>query len=228
MSFHPLMDYGAGHHKSERAVPEDGPPFAFTPERRAELEKRAAQYPPEHRRSAMLAALYLAQEQQGWISGNAMAHVAEAIGCTRAEVEENVAFYTMFYRKPIGKYVVQVCRTLSCALNGAERLTQAFCEKLNVKTGEMDASGEFTVNEVECLGACDRAPVVMVNDDWHEHARPEDAGALIDAIRAKGGAALSGCYLDIEKKRTAGADPALHARTGSYGEAQPPTRKNQA
>ena len=225
MSFHPLMDYGAGHHKSERVVPDDGPPFVFTPERRAELEKRAAQYPPEHRRSAMLAALYLAQEQQGWISGNAMAHVAEAIGCTRAEVEENVAFYTMFYRKPIGKYVVQVCRTLSCALNGAEKVTQAFCEKLNVKTGENDASGEFTVNEVECLGACDRAPVVMVNDDWHEHARPEDAGALIDAIRAKGGAALTGGYLDIEQRLTAGADPALHARSGAYGTAEPPNAK---
>jgi NADH-quinone oxidoreductase subunit E len=223
MSFHPLMDYGAAHHKSERVIPEDGPPFTFTPERRAELETRAAQYPPEQRRSAMLAALYLGQEQQGYISGNVMAHVAEVIGCTRAEVEENVAFYTMFYRRPVGKYVVQVCRTLSCALMGAERLTEAFCAKLHVKTGEIDASGDFTVNEVECLGACDRAPVVMVNDDWHERARPEDAGALIDAIRERGGAALSGCYLDIEKKLTAGADSALHARTGSGGT---PERRN--
>ena len=211
------MDYGAGHHKSERAVPADGPPFVFTPERRAAFEQIAAQYPPEHRRSAMLAALHLAQEQQGWITGNAMAHVAEVIGCSRAEVEENVAFYTMFYTRPVGRHVVQVCRTLSCALLGAERVTAAFCEKLQVKPGEVDATGNFTVIEVECLGACDRAPVVMVNDDWHEQARPEDAGALIDAIRQKGGAALTGCYLDIEKKLTAGADPALHARTASGG-----------
>jgi NADH-quinone oxidoreductase subunit E len=214
VSFHPLMDYGAGHHKSARAVPDDGPAFAFTPERRAALEKIAAQYPPEFRRSAMLAALYLAQEQQGWITGNAMAHVAEVIGCSRAEVEENVAFYTMFYTRPVGRNVLQVCRTLSCALNGAERVTAALCEKLNVKPGEIDASGDFTVIEVECLGACDRAPVVMVNDDWHENARPEDAGALIEGIRQKGGAALSGCYLDIEKKLTAGADPELHKRGG--------------
>jgi len=215
MSFHPLMDYGAGHHKSERTLPEDGPAFTFTPERRERLEKIAAQYPPEHRKSAMLAALYLAQEQQGYITGNAIAHVAEAIGCSRAEVEENVAFYTMFYTKPVGRYVLQVCRTLSCALNGAERVTQNLCEKLQVKPGEIDASGDFTVIEVECLGACDRAPVVMVNDDWSERVRPEDAGTFVDAVRQKGGAALTGCHLDTEKQLTAGSDPALHARAGA-------------
>ncbi|MDQ3068743.1 MAG: NAD(P)H-dependent oxidoreductase subunit E [Acidobacteriota bacterium] len=217
MSFHPLMDYGAGHHKSERAVPEDGPAFVFTPERRAELETRAAQYPPEHRRSAMLAALYLAQEQQGHLTGNAMAHVAEVIGCSRAEVEENVAFYTMFYTRPVGKYMVQVCRTLSCALMGAGRVTEALCETLGVKPGETDATGDFTVIEVECLGACDRAPVVMVNDDWHERMQPGDAGAFVDGLRAKGAASLTGCYLDIEKRLTSGADPALHARSGRPG-----------
>ena len=89
-----------------------------------------------------------------------------------------------------------------------------------MKPGEIDATGDFTVIEVECLGACDRAPVVMVNDDWHEHARLEDAGALVDAIREKGGAALTGCYLDIEKKLTAGADPALHARAGASASAK--------
>ena len=214
MSFHPVMDYGAGHHRSARHVPEDGPAFTFTPERRERLEKIAAQYPPEHRRSAVLAALYLAQEQQGHLTGNAIAHVAEAIGCSRAEVEENVAFYTMFYTRPVGKYVLQVCRTLSCALMGAERVTQALCEKLKVGPGEIDASGDFTIIEVECLGACDRAPVLAVNDDWHERVRPEDCGALVDAIRQKGGAALTGCYLDIEKTLTAGADPELHARSG--------------
>jgi NADH-quinone oxidoreductase E subunit len=228
VSFHPLMDYGAGHHKSERTLPEDGPAFAFTAERRAAFEKIAAQYPPEFRKSAMLAALYLAQEQQGYITGNAMAHVAEVVGCTRAEVEENVAFYTMFYTRPMGRNVVQVCRTLSCALNGAERLTEALCDKLNVKPGEMDATGDFTVIEVECLGACDRAPVVMVNDDWHERARPEDAAALVDGIRQKGGAALTGCYLDIEKKLTAGADAALHSRAGASASAKASADKGSA
>src|SRR5688500_4024465 len=95
------------------------------------------------------------------------------------------------------------------------RATDALCAGGTVKPGEVAAAGAFTVVEVGCLGACDRPPVMMVNDEWHERARLEDAGALVDAIRANGGAALTGCYLDIEKKLTAGADPALHARAGS-------------
>src|SRR5688500_20348702 len=106
----------------------------------------------------------------------------------------------MFDRKPIGKYVVQVCRTLSCALNGAEKVTRAFCDKLNVKTGEIDASGDFTVNEVECLGACDRAPVVMVNDDWHERLAPGQVAQFVDDIKTRGRAAFTGCFLHVEKK----------------------------
>ena len=97
-----------------------------------------------------------------------MRHVAEAIGCTPADVEDVVTFYTMFYTRPVGRYVLQVCRTLSCALMGAERVTEELSAALGVKAGETDAAGEFTLLEVECLGACDRAPVVGVNDHWHE------------------------------------------------------------
>src|SRR5678815_5293347 len=82
MSFHPKMDYGRGHHQSARALPEEGAPFTYTPERRAELEKICARYPADQRKSAILAALYLAQHQQGYLTRNAMRHVAEAIGCT--------------------------------------------------------------------------------------------------------------------------------------------------
>jgi len=111
-----------------------------------------------------------------------------------------VSFYTMFYTRPVGKFVVQVCRTLSCALNGAERVTEALSAKLGIATGQTDSSGTFTLVEVECLGACDRAPVVMVNDAWHECLKPEDASRLIDDLRARGEAALSGCHHVIETK----------------------------
>jgi NADH:ubiquinone oxidoreductase subunit E len=105
----------------------------------------------------------------------------------------------MFNREPVGKYVLQVCRTLSCALLGAERVTEALSEKLGIKLGETDASGMFTLLEFECLGACDRAPVVMVNNElWHEVLAPEDAGKLVDDIRTKGDAAFSGCHLKVE------------------------------
>jgi NADH-quinone oxidoreductase subunit E len=194
------MDYGRGRHQSARTLPEEGPAFVYTAENRAALEAICARYPPEHRKSAILAALYLAQHQQGFITRNAMRHVAEAIGCTPAEVEDVVSFYTMFYTRPVGRYVLQVCRTLSCALMGAERVTEELERALGIARGETDAAGEFTLHEVECLGACDRAPVVGVNDEWHECQRAEDAKALVDGLRSRGTAALTGCHLMVEKK----------------------------
>ena len=201
MTFHPNMPYDTGLHTSERRLPEPGEPFAFTADNQARLEEIARRYPPERRRSALLPALYLVQRQQGYVSGNAMVVVAEAIGVTPAEVEDVVSYYAMFYSQPVGKYVLQVCRTLSCALNGAERVTEALSAKLGIKPGETDPTGMFTLIEVECLGACDRAPVVMVNDDWHECLKPGDAAKLVDDLRAKGPDAVTGCHLCVEKKR---------------------------
>ena len=200
MSFHPKMSYDAAFHKSARTLEDEGPPFEYTPENRARFEEIAKRYPPERRRSAVLPALYLAQDQQGYITANAIRHVADVLGITRADVEDVVSFYTMFYTKPVGRFVLQVCRTLSCALNGAERVTEALVDTLHIRPGETDASGTFTLIEVECLGACDRAPVVMVNDAWHECLRPEDAPKLIENLRTRGEAALSGCHHVVEKR----------------------------
>jgi len=191
------MDYGRGRHQSARALPDEGPAFAYTAERREKLEEICARYPVERRKSAILAALYLAQAQQGHITRNAMRHVAEVIGCTAAEVEDVVTYYTMFYTRPVGTYVLNVCRTLSCALMGAERVTEEIVEALGIKPGETDPSGTFTLIEVECLGACDRAPVVGVNDHWHECQQPEAVRELIEGLRAKGAGALTGCHLKV-------------------------------
>ena len=199
MSFHPKMSYDAAFHKSARTLEDEGPPFEYTPENRARFEEIAKHYPPERRRSAVLPALYLAQLQQGYITANAIRHVADVLGITRADVEDVVSFYTMFYTKPVGRFVLQVCRTLSCALNGAERVTEALVDTLHIRPGETDASGTFTLIEVECLGACDRAPVVMVNDAWHECLKPEDASKLVEDLRTRGEAALSGCHCVVEK-----------------------------
>jgi len=106
----------------------------------------------------------------------------------------------MFFKAPVGKYVLQVCRTLSCALAGAERVTESLSEKLGIKVGETDASGMFTLLEFECLGACDRAPVVMVNNEhWHERATPETCAKLVDDLKVRGTSALSGCHLQVER-----------------------------
>lgn len=201
MSFHPLMVYEPGRfQRSERKLLEEGPAFTLTPERRAELDQLLTKYPPDRKRSAVLAALYLVQDQQGYLTANAIRHVAPILDLTPAEVEDVASYYVMFFKEKVGKYVLQVCRTLSCALAGAERVTEALSEKLGIAPGETDASGMFTLLEFECLGACDRAPVVMMNNEhWHERATPESCVKLVDDIRNRGEAALSGCHLRIEK-----------------------------
>jgi NADH-quinone oxidoreductase E subunit len=200
VSFHAKMDYApAKFHKSERKLAEPGEPFTWTPDNQAKFDEVVKRYPPERRKSAILYALYLVQNQQGYVSRAGMRLVAQQIGCTPAEVEDVVSYYTMFYTKPVGKYVLNVCRTLSCALRGAERVTEELSAKLGIHPGQIDSSNTFTLMEVECLGACDRAPVVMVNDDWHEALSPERVGQFVDDLRAKGYAALTGCHLKVER-----------------------------
>ena len=199
MSFHPRIEY-ATFHRSERKLAELGEEFSYTPERQAKFDELVTHYPPEQRKSAILYALFLVQQQQGYVSGASMRFVAQQIRCTPAEVEDVVSYYTMFYTKPVGKYVLNVCRTLSCALLGAERVTEELSAKLGIRPGETTPDGMFTLMEVECLGACDRAPVVMVNDDWHERLAPEQAAAFVDDIRKRGRTAFTGCHLHVEKK----------------------------
>jgi NADH-quinone oxidoreductase subunit E len=201
VSFHPQMSYDAGFHKSARTLTDPGPPFEYTPQNRARFDQFVLRYPPERRRSAVLPALYLVQYQQGHITANAMRYVAGLLGITPADVEDVVSYYTMFHTKRVGRFVLNVCRTLSCAVNGAERVTDAICETLAIKVGETDATGTFTLIEVECLGACDRAPVVLVNDSWHERLDPDGVPRLLDDLRARGEAALSGCHHVVEGKQ---------------------------
>ena len=200
MSFHPHIEY-ATFHRSERKLAEPGEPFRYTPENQRKFDENVTRYPPEERKSAILYALYLVQYQQGYISGASMRFVAEQIRCTAAEVEDVVSYYTMFYTKPVGKWVINVCRTLSCALLGAERVTEELSAKLGVHPGQTTADGTFTLMEVECLGACDRAPVLMINDRyWQEQLAPEQVSKWVDDIRARGEAVFSGCHLHVEKK----------------------------
>ena len=201
MSFHPLMVYDRQRFQhSERRLVEEGPPFTFTPERRAALDDLLTKYPPDRKRSAVLAALYLVQEQHGHLTASGMRHIAQILDMAPAEVEDVATYYVMFFREKVGTYVLQVCRTLSCALAGAERVTEALASKLGIHPGETDPSGMFTLMEFECLGACDRAPIVMVNNEhWHEKATAESCARLVDDLKARGAAALSGCHLKVER-----------------------------
>jgi NADH-quinone oxidoreductase E subunit len=209
MTFHPRIDYRELHRSKRQMPADDGQPFAYTPENRARLEEIARRYPdnPAGRRSAILPALYLVQRQHGYISLSAIQHVATVIGCTSAEVEDVVSFYTMFYTRPVGKFVVQVCRTLPCALRGAERVTEELMAALGTEPNGTDPSGVFTLMEVECLGACDRAPLVMVNDSWHECLAPEDAKRLAADLRARGEEALTGCHHQAPDRQNPEPEP---------------------
>ncbi len=127
--------------------------------------------------SAVLHALYLAQEQQGYISNNAARHVAEVIGCTTADVEDVVSYYVMFHRSA-GRQV-RAAGVHDAVVRARRRRTRhrRAASKLGIKVGETDPTGMFTIQQMECLGACDRAPVMMVNNDhWHEHLQPEQVG----------------------------------------------------
>jgi len=117
--------------------------------------------------SALLPALYLVQEEKGHVSDESMEYVASKIGVSPAFVAGVVSFYTMFHRQPVGRHHIQVCRTLPCALSGADDLVAHLKTRLGMKEGQTRADGKFSLVSVECLGACDRAPFIQINDREH-------------------------------------------------------------
>jgi NADH-quinone oxidoreductase subunit E len=141
-----------------------------------------ARYPSP--RSAMLPLLFLAQAEEGYVSPAGVAEVAELLGVTRAEVGAVATFYTMFHRRPAGRYVVSVCRTLSCQLRGSDQVSEAICERLGVALGGTTPDRKVTVEEVECLAACDGAPVLQVNYENYERVTPEQAVELVERLLA--------------------------------------------
>jgi NADH-quinone oxidoreductase subunit E len=170
---------------SYRAPRSDG--FAFTPENQAKAEGYIARYPEERRQSAVIWLLYLAQEQNGGsLNTPAIEHVAEVLDMAPIRVHEVASFYTMFNTKPVGKNLIQVCRTASCWLRGSDDISQALMEAAKTsRLGETSEDGMFTVVEVECLGACCNAPMVQLNDkDYFEDLTPEKAKSLVAELRA--------------------------------------------
>ncbi len=123
--------------------------------------------------------LHLIQETYGFISNEAMEWTAARLDLQPVQILELVTFYPMFRQKPVGRNHVKVCRTLSCALEGAEPLRDHLLRKLGTKLGEITSDGRFTVSEVECLACCGTAPVMMINDDLHESVTPEKADKIL-------------------------------------------------
>ncbi|HEY9086078.1 MAG TPA: NAD(P)H-dependent oxidoreductase subunit E [Candidatus Tyrphobacter sp.] len=149
---------------------------------RPECEAIVARY--EHKRSALLPIMQLFQQHEGFVSPEAMGAVAQMLDLTPAVVESTVSFYTLLFRKPVGKYVVQVCRGLACTINGAEDVMQTFREKLGVGHLETTSDGLISYEEVECLAACDRATCGQVNLEYVYDLDEAQIEAMLAAMRA--------------------------------------------
>src|SRR5213082_1889669 len=138
----------------------------------------ASRYPVA--RSAVMPALYIAQQEEGYISQEALQAVAEAINMTVDDVESVATFYTMYYQQPPGKKVIKVCTSISCYLRNCDALVDRFEQRLGIKRGETTADGNYTWMTAECLASCGTAPVIQVNDEFVENVTPEMVNTLID------------------------------------------------
>lgn len=162
--------------------------MAFSAETLKQIDGIKKRYPEGKHKSALLPVLHIAQQQHGWLPIDVMNEVAEVLDIHPIEVYEVATFYTMFHVKPVGKYVIEICRTGPCCLVGAESLIHYLKEKLNVEEGEVTADGLFTIKPVECLASCGTGPVLQIGPDYiyHENLTEEKIDQLIETLRAKG------------------------------------------
>ena len=158
--------------------------FVFTPENQERAKVLMSRYPAGRQASAVLPLLDLAQRQHGWVPQAAMELIANMLDMASIRVYEVATFYTMFNLKPVGKHLIQVCRTTPCWLRGSDQLTEICKKKLGIGLKETTKDGKFTLVEVECLGACVNAPMVQVNDDFYEDLTPQSMEKLIDDLGA--------------------------------------------
>ncbi|KAM9725022.1 LOW QUALITY PROTEIN: NADH dehydrogenase [ubiquinone] flavoprotein 2, mitochondrial-like [Dama dama] len=169
-----------------RDTPENNPetPFDFTPENYKRIEAIVKNYPEGHKAAAVLPVLDLAQRQNGWLPISPMNKVAEILKVPPMRVYEVATFYTMYNRKPVGKYHIQVCTATPCMLRNSDSILEAIQKKLGIKVGETTPDKLFTLIEVECLGACVNAPMVQMNDNYYEDLTPKDIEEIIDELKA--------------------------------------------
>lgn len=162
----------------------DAEGFAFTPENLERARAIVARYPQDRQQSAVIPLLDLGQRQNGnHCSPGVIEYVAEFLGMPPIRVYEVASFYTMFNKQPVGKYLVQVCRTTPCWLRGSDQVTQAIKDFAHIGKGETSADGLFTLVEVECMGACCNAPMVQINDDYFEDLTADSMTRLLQDLK---------------------------------------------
>lgn len=136
-------------------------------------------------RSALLPALHIAQDEIGYLPPDALADVSEVLGLPFSDVEEVVSFYTMYYGDKVGTYVLEVCKTVPCAILGADEIIEYMAQKLDIEPGETTRDGLFTLLRVECLAGCDKAPVLQINSRYYENLTKDKVDSLIELMRSE-------------------------------------------
>jgi NADH-quinone oxidoreductase subunit E len=157
--------------------------MTFSPDLEAKLEKLMNSYPPGRKKSALIPMLMFTQDEVGSITQELVQEVARRIGIPTVQVDEVVTYYSMLHRKPMGKYHIQVCTNISCLLWDGDQLYEHACEKLGIGHKEVTPDGQFSLEEVECMGACSWAPAIQVNYDFHHHVTKEKLDQIIDSLR---------------------------------------------
>src|SRR5512136_1957884 len=156
-----------------------------------EIKSILAKYPPEQKRSAVMPLLYLAQRQDGYITKSALEDIARMLDITTTDVAEIIGFYTLYHDKPAGKYRMQVCTDLPCALRGADRFLEQLCGNLGIQVGETTPDGVVTIEAVTCLAGCDRAPMFQIQSadgiEYHENMTVDKTLELIEALKKSSG-----------------------------------------
>ena len=161
-------------------VPDEIATFSAAVE--AEIDGHLAKYPVK--RSAILPLMFIVQRERGYLDKPAVAYLADRLGVRVTDIWEVATFYSMIYTEPVGKYHLQVCRTLSCKILGAGEITEHCASRLGIKPGEMSADGQFSLSEVEYLGSCGTAPMMQIGFDYYENLTTEKVDEVIEKCRS--------------------------------------------
>ncbi|HZE62995.1 MAG TPA: NADH-quinone oxidoreductase subunit NuoE [Pyrinomonadaceae bacterium] len=153
----------------------------FSTEVEEEIDKHLAKYPVA--RSAILPLMFIVQRERGYLDAPCVAYLAKRLRLRITDIWEVATFYSMLNTEPVGKYHIQICKTLSCKIMGEPGITDHVCQKLGIKPGETTADGKFTVSLVECLGSCGTAPMFQIGFDYHENLTTEKVDQILDALK---------------------------------------------
>ena len=155
----------------------------FSPAVVVEIESHLVKYPPERKRSALIPLLFVIQRERGYLDNQGVNFLAKFLDLEVTDVWETATFYSMFNLHKIGKYHIQVCKTLSCRIMGEPDITGHICDKLGIHVGETTEDEKFTISRVECLGSCGTAPMMQINFDYHEDLTNDKVDKILDSLK---------------------------------------------